>query len=232
MSIHTENQWHYTDGTSSFGPLSTSVIRQLITTGVIAPGFHLCRDGDEHWTPLDHVNLDVPAPAQMPPNVPPPPGPATQTKNPLHRYYFDVWKKYAVFTGRASRKEFWMFNLFSFIALNILGLLEGRGVEGGQLMSMYLTALLCPPLFVLQAFMCLFIGGLGGMLHAYGIGYLGLIYGLAVFLPSVAVAARRINDSARSVWMLLCPLGILIFSLVGGTRGPNRHGPDPRMTER
>lgn len=60
MTHSNETLWHYTDGTSSFGPLSTSVIRQLITTGVIAPGFHLCRDGDENWTPLADVDLDAP----------------------------------------------------------------------------------------------------------------------------------------------------------------------------
>ena len=38
-------------------------------------------------------------------------------------YYFAVFKKYAVFKGRASRKEFWMFALFSFIISLILNII-------------------------------------------------------------------------------------------------------------
>ena len=30
-------------------------------------------------------------------------------------WYFEVLKKYAVFSGRARRKEYWMFVLFNFI---------------------------------------------------------------------------------------------------------------------
>ncbi|MFC7933062.1 DUF805 domain-containing protein [Streptomyces cinereoruber] len=35
-------------------------------------------------------------------------------------WYLDVLKKYAVFSGRARRKEFWMFQLFNIIAAVIL----------------------------------------------------------------------------------------------------------------
>ncbi|MFI9123725.1 DUF805 domain-containing protein [Streptomyces bikiniensis] len=35
-------------------------------------------------------------------------------------WYLDVLKKYAVFSGRARRKEFWMFQLFNVIAGIIL----------------------------------------------------------------------------------------------------------------
>jgi uncharacterized membrane protein YhaH (DUF805 family) len=37
--------------------------------------------------------------------------------------YFSVLKKYAVFTGRASRKEFWMFVLVNIIMFVIFGIL-------------------------------------------------------------------------------------------------------------
>lgn len=232
MSAQSETLWHYTDGTSTFGPLSTTVIRQLIDTGVIAPGFHLCRDGDEAWTPLANVNLDT-APQGIPlPSVPPPHEPVTKAKNPFQRYYLDVWKKYAVFSGRASRKEFWMFNLLSFIALNILGVLEGGGLGSGHLFSLYVTALLCPPFIVWGMFMCFFMGGVSGLMQAYHIGPLSLLYGLSVFIPSVAVGVRRINDSAHSFWWLFVPLAPPIFGLARGTRGPNHHGPDPSLNER
>lgn len=36
-------------------------------------------------------------------------------------WYFAVLQKYAVFKGRARRKEFWMFHLISFIVAVLLG---------------------------------------------------------------------------------------------------------------
>lgn len=40
------------------------------------------------------------------------------------RWYLDVLKKYAVFSGRARRKEFWMFELFNLIVLALIMLVE------------------------------------------------------------------------------------------------------------
>ena len=40
-----------------------------------------------------------------------------------------VLKKYAVFSGRARRKEFWMFYLFIFIGVIVAAILDNRGYE-------------------------------------------------------------------------------------------------------
>ena len=40
-------------------------------------------------------------------------------------WYLEPWRKYAVFTGRARRKEFWYFLLFNLIVVFVLGLTEG-----------------------------------------------------------------------------------------------------------
>ncbi len=40
-------------------------------------------------------------------------------------WYIEVLKKYAVFSGRARRKEYWMFTLFSTIIALVLGFIEG-----------------------------------------------------------------------------------------------------------
>jgi len=40
-------------------------------------------------------------------------------------WYLEVLKKYAVFGGRARRKEFWMFTLFNIIIVLVLGFVEG-----------------------------------------------------------------------------------------------------------
>ncbi|RSS45122.1 DUF805 domain-containing protein [Streptomyces sp. WAC08241] len=39
-------------------------------------------------------------------------------------WYLDVLKKYAVFSGRARRKEFWMFALFNLIAIAVLATVD------------------------------------------------------------------------------------------------------------
>ena len=40
-------------------------------------------------------------------------------------WYLGVLKKYAVFEGRARRKEYWMFFLFNIIIAMVLGAIEG-----------------------------------------------------------------------------------------------------------
>lgn len=61
------------------------------------------------------------------------------------------------------------------------------------------------------------------------------IYSLAVLLPSLAVAARRLHDTDRSAWWLLLGLipiiGTLVliyFMVCNGQKGPNRFGDDPK----
>jgi uncharacterized membrane protein YhaH (DUF805 family) len=63
---------------------------------------------------------------------------------------------------------------------------------------------------------------------------LGPLFGLAVFLPSICVAGRRLHDRDMSAWWLLLMLIPVIGSLIllviyalPGTPGPNRFGPDP-----
>ena len=40
-------------------------------------------------------------------------------------WFFGVYKKYAVFSGRARRKEFWFFYLFVMIAYILLAIVDG-----------------------------------------------------------------------------------------------------------
>lgn len=66
-------------------------------------------------------------------------------------------------------------------------------------------------------------------------GVLGLIYMLGVFLPSVAVAMRRLHDTDRSGWWLLLSfvpiigvIALLILMALDSTPGDNRFGPNPK----
>ena len=63
---------------------------------------------------------------------------------------------------------------------------------------------------------------------------LGILFSLAIFLPSLAVAIRRLHDRDMSGWWFLLnfvpligTLILLVIYALPGTGGPNRFGPDP-----
>jgi uncharacterized membrane protein YhaH (DUF805 family) len=69
-------------------------------------------------------------------------------------WYLTVLKKYAVFSGRARRKEYWMFTLFNMIFAivamfldNILGIAID-GLRYGPIFMLYVVAVLIPGLAV------------------------------------------------------------------------------------
>lgn len=69
-------------------------------------------------------------------------------------WYLEVLKKYAVFTGRARRAEYWYFVLFNFIASIVLGFIDGmtgtisQATGLGLLATIYLLAVLLPAIGV------------------------------------------------------------------------------------
>ena len=63
-------------------------------------------------------------------------------------WYLKVLKKYGVFSGRAQRKEYWMFFLFNFIIAFVLGFVEGLAGGPGVLGSLYGLAVLIPGIAV------------------------------------------------------------------------------------
>ena len=64
-------------------------------------------------------------------------------------YYFEVLKKYAVFNGRARRKEYWMFVLFNLIIGFMISLLAAF-VEALLFLSyLYILAILIPNIAVI-----------------------------------------------------------------------------------
>lgn len=65
---------------------------------------------------------------------------------------------------------------------------------------------------------------------------LSLVYALALFVPSIAVAIRRLHDSDKSGWLMLIGLIpligaiiLLVFMIQEGTKGPNQYGPGPEL---
>lgn len=60
-------------------------------------------------------------------------------------WYLEVLKKYAVFSGRARRKEYWMFFLFYMIFYFVFSFLGGLlGTVGVAIMIIYYLATLVP----------------------------------------------------------------------------------------
>ena len=63
-------------------------------------------------------------------------------------WYMDVLKKYAVFNGRARRKEYWMFFLFNLIIFLVIGFVEGLFGSPGIIGVLYSLAILIPGIAV------------------------------------------------------------------------------------
>ena len=107
-------------------------------------------------------------------------------------YFLDVLKnKYAQFTGRARRAEYWQFFLFNIIISTLINV-------------------------VVRATGSTAIAGLGGLIS------------LALLIPGIAVAIRRMHDVDKSGWFILIPIYNLILACTEGTKGPNEYGPDPK----
>ena len=62
--------------------------------------------------------------------------------------------------------------------------------------------------------------------------FLGQIYNVIVFIPSLAVAVRRVHDSDYKVWWLLVPFFNLYLLIKEGDSVANRYGSDPKAGER
>lgn len=80
-----------------------------------------------------------------------------------------------------------------------------------------------------------FIDNALGLAGQNGYGPLTTIYGLAVFIPGLALAVRRLHDTGRSGWWMLIALlpvigGIvlLVFFVLDSQPGANQYGPNPK----
>jgi len=126
-------------------------------------------------------------------------------------------RRYAQFSGRAQRKEYWLFVLFQwFLALPWLGLFL---LAGGDLKKLTQSP------FALQ-------DGPAGLL--IGIGW-AIVAALAI--PLIAVQVRRLHDLNRTGLLVLLsfvPFGelpLLVLMCLDGTPGANRFGPDPKRRD-
>ena len=82
---------------------------------------------------------------------------------------------------------------------------------------------------VIFAFVAGFVDGF------FGLGFLYLLYVLAVFIPGLAVGVRRLHDVGKSGWFLLISLiplvgAIWLIVLVASKSNPgeNQYGTEPK----
>lgn len=125
-------------------------------------------------------------------------------------WYLHVLKNYATFTGRARRREYWMFVFYDVIAYLGLWLLtmavsfpfrDSISGNGAPIVLIPLT-----------------------------------LYYVGTALPAIAVTVRRLHDTNKSggwFFIALIPGGIgaiwmIILLCQEGDRHPNRYGPDPK----
>ena len=59
-------------------------------------------------------------------------------------WYLEVLKKYAVFGGRARRKEYWYFQLFYILISIVILIIDGVTGVDGLLFMLYTLAMLIP----------------------------------------------------------------------------------------
>ena len=121
-------------------------------------------------------------------------------------WYLEVLKKYAVFGGRARRKEYWYFYLFHLLIYIVLGIIDG--VTG--------TFELVPGAV---------LGLLGGL---YSLAV--LIPGFAV------AVRRLHDTGKSGWWVLFffVPLGfivLLVFLVRDSQPGGNQYGANPKVAE-
>lgn len=116
--------------------------------------------------------------------------------------YLQVLKKYAIFSGRASRKEYWVFALFNITFVVIAIILD-------NILGIAMTELGYGPIFTL--------------------------YGLAMLIPGLAVAVRRLHDVGKSGWMILIALipiigaiWLIVLMVTDSNPEENQYGMNPK----
>ncbi len=121
-------------------------------------------------------------------------------------WYLKSLKKYAVFSGRSTRMEYWIFNFVNavifLIPMVIGGLIEGSASQYDRIFSIFFIVV--------------------------------LVYQVAMLIPSIAVAVRRLHDTDHCGWWIfisMIPIGnivLLVFMLRDSQPGPNRYGENPK----
>ena len=123
------------------------------------------------------------------------------------KWYIQAIKNYFNFSGRARRKEYWMFFLFNMI-FGIAAMFINRMIGSN-----------------------LSIAG-----QSIGYGIVSLLYNLFILIPSLSISFRRLHDIGKSAgWLFIGfvpfagAIWLFIYSCMSGTVGTNKYGDDPKI---
>lgn len=116
---------------------------------------------------------------------------------------FQPFLKYVDFEGRARRSEYWLWCLFLFVVNAILTIVE-MVVIGGMAASVAPTT----GQGASEAAMMQMGGGV------MVVNLIKLVFFLAILLPSIAVAVRRMHDTNRTGWWILFPSAVFLISAI------------------
>ena len=159
------------------------------------------------------------------------------------KYYLAALKKYATFSGRARRKEYWYFALMNWIISFCLSL---------PFLCSYLNIIFqtVSSIDTLPTEDELLLATLTNMSPISIVLYvLAMLYRLAIFIPSLALWVRRLHDIGKSgkflllilvlfiplVNILACivlPILFLVWACTDSQIGENKYGADPKAEER
>ncbi|MEQ1509291.1 MAG: DUF805 domain-containing protein [Sphingopyxis sp.] len=136
-------------------------------------------------------------------------------------------RRYADFSGRSQRMEYWMFQLLNIIVLAFGIILVFAGLDWAEMAAQSnqygkFASDTAPSARALP-----------GPLTWIG-GALLLLWLLGTFIPHLAVTVRRFHDQDKSGWFYLLSfipyagsIILIVFMCIEGTKGPNQYGPDP-----
>ncbi len=124
-------------------------------------------------------------------------------------------KRYADFSGRSRRQEYWLYVLFMTLVY-VGGIVIAIAVGATEMSAFDPKSEEIPGATMIVILLLVLV-------------YLGF------FIPTLAVQVRRFHDQDLSGWFVLLGfipyvgwLIVLIFMCIDGTPGPNRFGPDPQ----
>ena len=196
--------YYLNDQNKTQGPVSLNDLISLMVAGRIQPSTLVARCGDAAWIPLSSII-------------------AANAGYHDAMGLWDIFKltmtdHYAKFSGRASRREFWMFQL-------------GQILFGLVFYCALVMMSIALPIIIDDSL----------MIVAPVVSYL---YPLAILIPNLGIFVRRLHDTGRSGWMILLglipfvgPIVLFIFTLLDSQPGTNAYGsslkyPDGRIAAR
>jgi uncharacterized membrane protein YhaH (DUF805 family) len=129
-------------------------------------------------------------------------------------WYLMVWRKYAEFDGRSRRTEYWMFALFNFLAMLLLG---GVGVTGITISENYGGFLFIPlGIYVLAAIIPNLAVAVRRLHDSGKSGWLLLLFFVLGLIPFVGFIASIVQ---------------IVIMCQDSTPGTNEYGPNPKFPD-